>query len=111
MALVPHGNQRGRLRKCPVLKSGTYAFVRFGAEPELLHERLILARIGLTGAYVIMSPDRDRYSENYESEDIIEVIAGTDKCVLPLGVGAAAGNPVYRFTAPPTASAFPPAPA
>ena len=58
-----------RLRRLPPVKPGLFVYARCAEEPVALHERLVLCRVGLSGAYVCASPDHDTHVENFESDD------------------------------------------
>jgi hypothetical protein len=79
------------------LRAGQYVYARYAGEPDLWHERLILARVGRSSSYAVLTPDGDAYIENFDSDDFLAIRPGNSRRTLPRGLGAAAGEPVYRF--------------
>ena len=74
-------------------------YVLYEDEPDLWHERLVWVRVLQSGSYLVVSPDEDKYIEDFESTDILYLIIGNSKRHLPACLGAARGRPVYRFSA------------
>ncbi|CAK0852610.1 unnamed protein product, partial [Prorocentrum cordatum] len=58
--------------------------------------RLVLARVA-GATYVIVTPDRDVYDETYDAEHVVDFKQAGPRGGLPPGLGAARGQPVYRF--------------
>jgi hypothetical protein len=83
---------------------GQYLFVDYGVVAEPWHERLILKRCGESSDFVILTPDNDVYVETLAVPPLDAIRFCGPARSLPLGLGAAAGQPVYRFAAVPSAS-------
>lgn len=79
------------------LQQGQYIYVLYAGEPGLWHERLICGRLGRSSAYAVLTPDNDLYIELFDSDDFLGVRVGNNRRTLPAGLGAAHGEPVYRF--------------
>ena len=86
------------LRLISQLRSGVYIYVLFGEEPGLWHERLVLHRVGRSAFFMVETPDGDIYAEEVGAPPLIAVRIGDDQRRLPDDLGAASGQPVYRFT-------------
>ena len=73
-------------------------FVDYGVAGEPLHERLALKKVAGTAAdYVVLTPDKDVYIESLSAPPLDGIRYSGALGELPFGVGADAGNPVYRF--------------
>ena len=70
------------------LELGTYAYVAYGDDPALFHERLVLAWVN-EGEYVVMSPDADVFIEQLDAAnpDLVALRFGTTDRALPHGLG------------------------
>eukprot|EP00959_Pyramimonas_sp_CCMP1952_P090517 1894908-Pyramimonas_sp.AAC.1 len=80
-----------------------WAFVLYGDDEHLWHQRLILGLVGLSdSSYVILTPDGDVYAEDYgdDSVDVAAVRFSGAWAAVPAGVPP---ERVYRFRQQPTA--------
>ena len=76
---------------------GIYVYVDFAEDGEPWHEFLLGPHVEGPD-YVVASPDGDVWVQSLSlSEDVRGVRAGTKRWVLPVGIGAGHGQPVYRF--------------
>ena len=97
---LPSNLGRGLIKNVQ-LTVGRWLYVLYDEVAEPWHERLILARdTTYKDAFWILTPDGDVYSEHLT--DFKNVVLGHAKDRrVPIGLGAAAGQPVYRFKATP----------
>jgi hypothetical protein len=81
------------------LPLGIYVYVDFDEVAEPWHELLLGPHV-VDSDYVVASPDGDVWVQTLGlSEDVRGVRAGTKRWILPTGIGANHGQPVYRFAA------------
>ncbi|CAK0875001.1 unnamed protein product, partial [Prorocentrum cordatum] len=85
--------------------AGDAVFLDYGEAEEPWHERLILASLG--GAkYLVLTPDEDMYEEEIDARSVADFRQAGPRGGLPAGLGAAEGQPVYRFTERPRGAAL-----
>ena len=83
-------------------RHGTFVYLDFEEVGEPWHEALVGKQAG-PGRYVIQTPDGDEYVQDFMlSADVRGVRWGSPTWVLPPGIGARHGFPVYRFSTKPT---------
>ncbi|CAK0824003.1 unnamed protein product, partial [Prorocentrum cordatum] len=93
------------VRRALNLKAGDVVFLDYGEAEEPWHERLILASLG--GArYLVLTPDEDMYEEEIDTRSVADFRQAGPRGGLPAGLGAAKGQPVYRFTDRPRGAAL-----
>ncbi|CAK0895720.1 unnamed protein product, partial [Prorocentrum cordatum] len=93
------------VRRALNLKAGDVVFLDYGEAGEPWHERLILASLG--GAkYLVLTPDEDMYEEEIDTRSVADFRQAGPRGGLPAGLGAAKGQPVYRFTERPRGAAL-----
>ncbi|CAK0897361.1 unnamed protein product, partial [Prorocentrum cordatum] len=87
------------------VQAGDAVFLDYGEAEEPWHERLILASLG--GAkYLVLTPDEDMYEEEIDARSVADFRQAGPRGGLPAGLGAAEGQPVYRFTERPRGAAL-----
>ncbi|CAK0801682.1 unnamed protein product [Prorocentrum cordatum] len=87
------------------VQAGDVVFLDCGEAEEPWHERLILASLG--GAkYLVLTPDEDMYEEEIDTRSVADFRQAGPRGGLPAGLGAAKGQPVYRFTERPRGAAL-----
>ena len=76
-------------------------FLDYGVAGEPWHERALLCEGAAAGSWYVVTLDMDIYEEEVTSPPLRGVRAGVaGGHGLPAGLGARAGQPVYRFTRP-----------
>ena len=85
--------------QAPSFAPGDRVFLDYGVAAEPWHERRLLAWVG-AGDWVVQTPDGDVYVEEIACPPLSGVRAVPADGSLPIGLGAASGNPVYRFSRP-----------
>ena len=84
------------------IEVGTFVYVRYAAAGEPWHEHFVVGRVGSPSHhpddYIIYTADGDMYALTLSGVDIAEVRPGGPRPVLPAGLGARSGQPVYRFS-------------
>lgn len=84
-------------------REGDLVYLDYGVAGDPWHERLLLRSGHQPLEWYVLTPDEDVYIEPISMPPRKAVRAGQPNGLLPPGLGARAGQPVYRFTRPPTA--------
>ena len=100
-ALVP----AARNGKLPGWITGERVLLDYGEAAEPWHERLLLRKVAAND-WVVLTPDMDVYVEEIAVPPLGGVRHIAVDGALPFGLGAAYGQPTYRFVNFPTAAAF-----
>ena len=83
--------------------AGQWCFLEFGEDEVLWHERLcLLVNAGQKNEVWVLTPDGDVYMEDMDA--CASVVVGGAERRVPKELGAAAGEPVYRFHRTPNAT-------